>query len=128
VKEEHGTDKLFARGDRGNDGQDVKQNFKSTVGIKRLRGLQWCRRIQFNNPIINLLLSILVGGKKKAAGRIIHDGSVVHRGEDCQAGAPDQQGHGHRPAEQEGVEDSGHRQQHRVATRWTIWRRRSSSP
>jgi hypothetical protein len=30
VKEEHG--------DRGNDGQDAKQNFKSTVGIKRLRG------------------------------------------------------------------------------------------
>jgi hypothetical protein len=110
------------------------------LGLKGYVALLWCRRIQFNNPIINLLLSILVGGKKKAAGRIIHDGSDVHRGEDCQAGAPDQQGHGHRPAEQEGVEDGGHRQQHRVAaeeehggdegpaTRWTIWRRRSSSP
>jgi hypothetical protein len=35
----YGTDTLFTRRNRGNDGPDVKQNFKSTVRIKRLRGL-----------------------------------------------------------------------------------------
>jgi hypothetical protein len=65
---------------------------------------------------------LYVGGKKKLQeqeGLYIYDGSDVHRGEDRQAGAPDQKGHGRRPAEQEGVrrhqEDGGHHQQHRVA-------------
>jgi hypothetical protein len=42
----HMTETLFARGDRGNDGQDTTQNLKSTVRIKKLCGLLWSQGIQ----------------------------------------------------------------------------------